>query len=291
MSGARLCDAPARRADTWAGFFFPLHRPTILFLSSQRTHDERILKDPAMPHFSVAAASSGASVLPGIRCQTPWRGLERVDLDPGQRAGGAPACEEGWILLEGAVDLVPVAAPDAPAYESAAGPAALLSGGGIGVRATAPSSLLYAPVGLAPTDRIPQARASAVDAALLHWRDAIHGGCGRIAARHIWERDEFSGPWTFIDHAVLAAGSSVGYHYHDFMEECFVVLGGTGLMTVDDKTFAVGPGSVTWQGIGQDHGIYNPGPGELDFLRLAVAQPGSAFTTIDRHDDLRARHP
>ena len=241
-----------------------------------------------MSHFTVADAASGDSVLPGVRCQTPWAGLERIDLEPGQRAGGAPAREEGWILLEGAVDLV---SADGQTGGSAAAPAALLSGCGVGLRAAAPSSLLYAPVGLESADGAPEPRASAVDAAVLPWRDAIHGGCGRIGARHIWERDEFCGPWTFIDHAVLAADSSVGYHYHDFMEECFVVLAGSGLMTVDDRTFAVGPGSVTWQGIGQDHGIYNPGPGELDFLRLAVAQPGAAFTTIDRHDDLRARRP
>ena len=41
-------------------------------------------------------------------------------------------------------------------------------------------------------------------------------------------------------------------------------------MTIDDETFEVSPGSVTWQGIGQAHGITNPGPDALDFLRVAV---------------------
>ena len=62
-------------------------------------------------------------------------------------------------------------------------------------------------------------------------------------------------------------------------------------MTIGDQTFAVGPGSATWQEIGAGHGIYNPGPEELDFLRVAVALPDEAFTTVDLHDDLAGRRP
>ena len=126
---------------------------------------------------------------------------------------------------------------------------------------------------------------------LLTRRDAIHGGSGRIATRHVLRPEDFHSTWTFLDHAVLGAGGSVGYHYHDALEECFVVLRGRGLMTIDDETFEVSPGSVTWQGIGQAHGIYNPGPDELDFLRVAVAQPHEEYTTIDLHDDLAGRAP
>ena len=125
----------------------------------------------------------------------------------------------------------------------------------------------------------------------LTWRNAIHGGCGQIATRHVLSLDDFYSDWTFLDHAILGAGGSVGYHYHDFLEESFVVLKGQGLMTIDDETFAVGPGSVTWQGIGQGHGIYNPGPEKLEFVRIAVKQAYEEYTTIDLHDDLSARKP
>ncbi|MCY4606792.1 MAG: cupin domain-containing protein, partial [Gemmatimonadetes bacterium] len=125
----------------------------------------------------------------------------------------------------------------------------------------------------------------------LKWRDAIHGGRGRIATRHVLSPDDFNSAWTFLDHAILSASGSVGYHYHDFLEESFVVLKGQGLMTIDDETFAVGPGSVTWQGIGQGHGTYNPGPEKLEFVRIAVKQSDREYTTIDLHDDLSARRP
>jgi mannose-6-phosphate isomerase-like protein (cupin superfamily) len=125
----------------------------------------------------------------------------------------------------------------------------------------------------------------------LAWRDAIHGGCGQIATRHVLKPEDFHSSWTFLDHAVLSEGGSVGYHYHDALEESFVVLNGQGLMTIDDETFEVGPGSVTWQGIGAGHGIYNPSPEELEFVRIAVAQRDEEYTTIDLHDDLSSRGP
>ena len=62
-------------------------------------------------------------------------------------------------------------------------------------------------------------------------------------------------------------------------------------MTVDGDTFAVGPGSVTYQGVEKGHGIYNPGSAPLDFLRIAVAMPGEEVATIDLDDDLSARTP
>ena len=129
------------------------------------------------------------------------------------------------------------------------------------------------------------------DAQKLKWRDAIHGGCGQIATRHVLSPEDFYSDWTFLDHAILAPRSSVGYHYHDELEESFMVLKGQGLMTIADETFAVRPGSVTWQGIGQGHGMYNPGPKKLEFVRIAVKQANREYTTIDLYDDLSARKP
>ena len=145
-------------------------------------------------------------------------------------------------------------------------------------------------VKIEPAPDVPP-KAGTFDAQALTWRDAIHGGCGQIATRHVLSPADFYSDWTFLDHAILGAGGSVGYHYHDFLEESFVVLRGRGLMTIADETFAVGPGSVTWQGIGEGHGMYNPGPKELEFVRIAVKQADEEYTTVDLHDDLSARRP
>ncbi len=125
----------------------------------------------------------------------------------------------------------------------------------------------------------------------LPWRDAIHGGGGRIGTRHLWGPGDFVSSWTFVDHAVLSQGSSLGCHYHDHLEEAFVVLSGRGWMTVGDDTVEIDAGTVTLQRANVGHGLYNPFTEDLDFIRIAVATPGETFTTVDLDDDLRARRP
>lgn len=233
------------------------------------------------------------SALPGIEFLTPWQAFDYAVLAPGDtRRGdaGAGGVEQGYLVLDGQIELTA-----GPALGSARGPGFIvgpivcehvLRNVGDGA-----ARVLHVRVTVDADADAERMREGAFDGALLTWRDAIHGGSGRIATRHVLRPEDFYSTWTFLDHAVLGAGGSVGYHYHDALEECFVVLSGRGLMTIDDETFEVSPGSVTWQGIGQAHGIYNPGPDELDFLRVAIAQPDEEYTTIDLHDDLVGRAP
>ena len=141
------------------------------------------------------------------------------------------------------------------------------------------------------TQQSPSCAVESVDNERLSWRPAIHGGCGRIASRHIWSQEDFTSSWTFLDHAILERGSSVGYHHHAGLEESFVVLNGSGIMTIDGDTFDVGLGSVTFQGIEKGHGIYNPNSEPLVFLRVAVGIAGEPFTTVELGDDLATREP
>ena len=233
-----------------------------------------------------------APVIAGLEFETPWSLFDYAELTPGEiyQPAAERLSENGYLVLEGSAEL------KAGRFETkVAGPGIIL--GPVGKEQTLVNigeekvRLLHVRVGLEGFKGNPGVRADSVDAAKLKWRDAIHGGAGRIATRHIWNPEDFASSWTFMDHALLGPGGSVGYHYHDALEECFVVLQGCGQMTIADETFAVEPGSVTFQGIREGHGIYNPGPQDLDFLRVAVAQPGEEYTTVDLHDDLSSRRP
>lgn len=228
-------------------------------------------------------------IFPGLEFATPWSVFDGVELAPGEgeEISGDWPCEQGYVAL--------------------AGPLELRAGEMVGRSESSPCVFL-APVGCSHAlinrsartvrilhvrvemDRWPiaeqQVRVACLEVGALQWRDSIHGGRGRIATRHLWEPAEFASSWTFVDHALLGPDSSVGYHYHDALEECFVVLAGQGAVTLAGQTLAVGPGSITFQGIRQAHGIYNPGPGELEFLRLAVARSGEKYTTVELGDDL-----
>lgn len=239
----------------------------------------------------------GGPIFAGLRPQTPWQAFDYWELVPGKPfpvEGAGMVCEQGYVFMDGPVELTlgqqRIASGEGPGFiVDPTGGAHVLKNS-----TDAPVQVLRVRVAMdadAETQQGELPKAAAFDAQALTWRNAIHGGCGQIATRHLLSPDDFYSSWTFLDHAILGAGGSVGYHYHDFLEESFVVLRGQGLMTIVDETFAVGSGSVTWQGIGQEHGIYNPGPEKLEFVRIAVAQQDAEYTTIDLHDDLSARRP
>ena len=258
----------------------------------------------------------GGPVFKGLQRQTPWLAFDYWALAPREERSVASmgiACEQGYVFAGGPVELT----VGQQRIESGEGPGFIVEPTGsdhalknltnmfvhvlrvrvaMDMDAETQQRLVNrfwqqcGDVGADATQSVPLL-AGTFDAQALKWRDAIHGGCGQIATRHVLSPEDFYSSWTFLDHAILGAGGSVGYHYHDFLEESFVVLRGQGLMTIADETFAVRPGSVTWQGIGQGHGIYNPGPEKLEFVRIAVKQADEEYTTIDLHDDLSARRP
>ena len=238
---------------------------------------------------AAAPADQPRSLFAQLGGNTSWRRFELLALRPSvaheATAGGD---EVGYLVLAGGMDVV-----QRPERITVQAPAAVRC-------AVATPHTLVATAAGARLLRIAVDAAGAVGGCLvtdafarekLPWRDAIHGGGGRIGTRHLWGPGDFVSSWTFVDHAVLSQGSSLGFHYHDHLEEAFVVLAGRGWMTVGDDTVEIDAGTVTLQRANVGHGLYNPFAEDLDFIRIAVATPGETFTTIDLDDDLRARRP
>lgn len=96
-----------------------------------------------------------------------------------------------------------------------------------------------------------------------------HGGEGKILFNRVWGAGDFSGPWNFVDYAVLPPGSSIGRHTHGANEELYLVLEGEGLMHLDGREFRVRPGSVVLNRPGGTHGLCND---RSDPLKLFVIE-------------------
>jgi mannose-6-phosphate isomerase-like protein (cupin superfamily) len=246
----------------------------------------------------IAERGTGESLLGPAAFATPWDTLDYLHIAPESEhrwnSDGGSTAEYGYLVLHGEIELHTGTVrthASAPAVVRTLDPDHALVNGG-----SATAGVLAHKVTIqehAPTLDVngQHTAAAAVDPGQLQWRPAIHGGVGRIATRHIWGPDDLVSTWTFLDHAILAPESSVGYHHHEGLEESFIVLGGTGYVTIEDSCFEVASGSVTFQGIRQGHGIYNPADEELNFIRVAVAGEDGAFTTVDLHDDLKDSRP
>jgi len=113
-----------------------------------------------------------------------------------------------------------------------------------------------------------------------------HGGKGECGIRMVWDQQDFRNNWGFLAHVLLPAGVSIGYHRHDLMEETYVVINGSGRITVDDETEVVYEGAVIPNRIGGSHGIYNHTQDDLEMLVVAVCLEQGKLDAVDLDDDL-----
>lgn len=84
---------------------------------------------------------------------------------------------------------------------------------------------------------------------------------------------------TFVEGA---PGSEQPMHRHEEAEQVYVIVGGHGVMRVDDEDRAVGPGTLVHIPRGASHAIRNDGETPLIYVSATsppfrMPEPGSAF--------------
>jgi mannose-6-phosphate isomerase-like protein (cupin superfamily) len=97
-------------------------------------------------------------------------------------------------------------------------------------------------------------------------RIVAHDGEGRISAARVMAGSPGGGA-EFIDLVVVPPGCAIGVHTHGADQETYVIIDGSGTMTVDGTAMAVGPGDVVVNRAGGTHGLRNAG---AQPLRLVV---------------------
>ena len=81
--------------------------------------------------------------------------------------------------------------------------------------------------------------------------------------------------FNFLHRGVIPAGAGIGHHFHNVVEEMFVILDGEAQFTIDGRTATVkGPAGVLCRA-GHSHAIYNPGPGPVQWMNLNVSHPAA----------------
>jgi len=140
-------------------------------------------------------------------------------------------------------------------------------------------------VPLESTDRLPVGR---FDQNLLHYSQ-LHEGKGEVGSREIWGPQDFQTNFSYLVHCLLPPHTSIGYHQHDTIEECYIIMNGSGRMTVDDETIEVSPGDAIPNRLSGAHGIYNHTQEELELFIVAVCMEEEKIDWADLHDDLSRR--
>src|SRR4051812_19665565 len=85
------------------------------------------------------------------------------------------------------------------------------------------------------------------DSAAYRPSPAVHGGAGTMSFTALLNRGAVTPEFNFLHRGVIPAGAGIGHHFHNLVEEMFVILDGEAQFTIDGRTATVkGPAGGAW---------------------------------------------
>jgi mannose-6-phosphate isomerase-like protein (cupin superfamily) len=114
-----------------------------------------------------------------------------------------------------------------------------------------------------PSQRAPGGYIVQHEADIAKTEPGTHNGGGQTVGYSFFDRTP--GLTLVFRKRALKPGSAIGYHEQK-EDEIYYVLSGRGVMTVDGKTFDVGPGTAILTRPGSSHGIRQAGTDDLVML-------------------------
>ena len=122
------------------------------------------------------------------------------------------------------------------------------------------------------------------DPATFRSSPAVHGGAGTMSFTALLNRGAVTPEFNFLHRGVIPAGAGIGHHFHNVVEEMFVILDGEAQFTIDGRTATVkGPAGVLCR-TGHSHAIYNPGPSPVQWMNLNVSMIAGVYDNFDLGD-------
>ena len=122
------------------------------------------------------------------------------------------------------------------------------------------------------------------DPAMYRASPAVHGGAGTMSFTALLNRGAVTPEFNFLHRGVIPAGAGIGHHFHNVVEEMFVILDGEAQFTIDGRTATVkGPAGVLCRA-GHSHAIYNPGPVAVQWMNLNVSLIAGVYDNFDLGD-------
>ena len=113
---------------------------------------------------------------------------------------------------------------------------------------------------------------------------AVHGGAGTMAFTALLNRGAVTPEFNFLHRGEIPPGAGIGHHFHNTVEEMFMILDGEAQFTVDGRTTVVkGPAGVICR-TGHSHAIYNSGTKPVQWVNLNVSLNAGVYDNFDLGD-------
>jgi len=136
----------------------------------------------------------------------------------------------------------------------------------------------------AAQQQAPAARIVHTDPATFRMSAAVHGGAGSMGFTSLLNRGAVTPEFNFLHRGVIPPGAGIGHHFHNVVEEMFVILDGEAQFTIDGRTATVkGPAGVICRA-GHSHAIYNAGSTPVQWMNLNVSLTPGVYDAFDLGD-------
>jgi mannose-6-phosphate isomerase-like protein (cupin superfamily) len=112
----------------------------------------------------------------------------------------------------------------------------------------------------------------------------VHQGAGTMGFTGILNQGAVTPEFNFLHRGEIPPGAGIGHHFHNTVEEMFVILDGEAEFTIDGRTALIqGPVGVICR-TGHSHAIYNSGSTPVQWMNLNVGLFAGVFDAFDLGD-------
>ena len=116
-------------------------------------------------------------------------------------------------------------------------------------------------------------------------RNRSHSGSGEMACMTLMDGNALNTNLQFMHRCQVMPKGGVGHHYHNQMEEMFVIFDNEAQFTIDGRTSRLeGPAGAPCR-MGRSHAIYNPTGRPTEFMNIAVTSIKGKYDATDLGDD------
>jgi mannose-6-phosphate isomerase-like protein (cupin superfamily) len=123
------------------------------------------------------------------------------------------------------------------------------------------------------------------DPSKYHVSPSVHAGAGALHYQALFGSEDFSTNLIFLHRGIIPPKSGIGHHFHNHMEEMFVIFDNEAEFTIDGRTSRLtGPAAAPCR-MGHSHAIYNPTDRPTEWMNIAVGSIKGKYDNFDLGDD------
>lgn len=128
-------------------------------------------------------------------------------------------------------------------------------------------------------------RIARTDPAKYRKAKSVHAGAGELHFTGLFDANTFNTNVQFLHRGVIPPKGGIGHHFHNHMEEMFVILDNEAEFTIDGRTSRLaGPAAAPCR-MGHSHAIYNPTDKPTEWMNIAVGTIKGKYDNFDLGDD------